>query len=100
MSLFKQLLVRCPLRLDNPAPILVAKVGVCLAQEPAAFKAFPSDTLIFEPVGCRNLRRLTLSVPLLNSGIHQGPWQTSPIARRPNVPRRLDPPEMLLDSAA
>jgi hypothetical protein len=28
----------------------VAKVGVCLAQEAAAFKAFPSDTLIFEPV--------------------------------------------------
>jgi hypothetical protein len=27
----------------------VAKVGVCLAQEAAAFKAFPSDTLIFEP---------------------------------------------------
>ena len=51
MSLFKQLLVRCPLRLDNPTvSILVAKVGVCLAQEAAAFKAFPSDTLIFEPV--------------------------------------------------
>ena len=28
----------------------MAKVGVCLAQEAAAFKAFPSDTLIFEPV--------------------------------------------------
>ena len=28
----------------------MAKVGVRLAQEPAAFKAFPSDTLIFEPV--------------------------------------------------
>ena len=52
MSLFKQLLVRCPLRLDNPTvSILVAKVGVCLAQEPAAFKAFLPDGLIFEPVG-------------------------------------------------
>ena len=31
MSLFKQLQVRCPLRLDNPnGPILAAHAGVCL----------------------------------------------------------------------
>jgi transcriptional regulator with GAF, ATPase, and Fis domain len=40
----------------------VAKVGVCLAQEAAAFKAFPSDTLIFEPVGSSRTVRVNIRI--------------------------------------
>ena len=51
MSLFKATSGTLSAPPDNPTvSILVAKVGVCLAQEPAAFKAFLPDGLIFGPV--------------------------------------------------
>ena len=84
MSLFKQLLVRCPLRLDKPTgPILVAKVGVCLAQEAAAFKAFPSDTLIFEPVlaigsNCPTLNQLAQPEGAFSTVSFRACWPAKP----------------------